>query len=482
MTEEQKKSLRANFQEDQNLGVVPTATYTAPNSIYNVPKTLTSDLLAPSSNMNLNVPAQTSVAPAMQGTLEAQAEATKVANEEKQRLAQQSNDVVAKEEVKNKSLREYVAGLFGSSGETAIRDQEYTNNKVDVAKNELNEINNELLTEQNALRRRIEETEKTFGGTTSGLQTEINRLKNESLSKQADLSIIQMAKQNNFSAVKEIADRAVALKLEQQKQTNEILKFVYEENKDLFTKAEQRQFEEAQKERDREYEEKLSKEKGLSEIKQSLLKSASSQNAPASVLRAIQGSGTSEEAIVAAGQYAGDILDRTKKQAELVKLNAEIAKIKSETGEATKPKLTAVQSSALGYANRVNQANQVIDDLGSKFTSLGSYFGGINVFGIKIPNILKSSERQQYEQAQRNFVNAVLRRESGAAISKSEFENAELQYFPQLGDSEAVVKQKKENRDLTFENLMREGGQKVDTTPPNRATQVEIDYIKSLNL
>jgi len=36
-----------------------------------------------------------------------------------------------------------------------------------------------------------------------------------------------------------------------------------------------------------------------------------------------------------------------------------------------------------------------------------------------------------FEQAKKNFVNAVLRLESGAVISPSEFTNADKQYFPQ---------------------------------------------------
>jgi len=37
----------------------------------------------------------------------------------------------------------------------------------------------------------------------------------------------------------------------------------------------------------------------------------------------------------------------------------------------------------------------------------------------------------------------VLRKESGAAIAASEFDNAEKQYFPQPGDSDQVISQKR---------------------------------------
>src|SRR3990167_6370743 len=110
---------------------------------------------------------------------------------------------------------------------------------------------------------------------------------------------------------------------------------------------------------------------------------------------------------------------------------------------------TAAQSSANGYADRVAEANVVIDTLGSKFT-------GKFAIGGSLPNTLQSGDRQAYEQAKRNFVNAVLRRESGAAISPSEFTSAEKQYFPQAGDQPQVVKQKEVSRNTAINNLYRE--------------------------
>ena len=44
---------------------------------------------------------------------------------------------------------------------------------------------------------------------------------------------------------------------------------------------------------------------------------------------------------------------------------------------------------------------------------------------------MKSTDRQKFEQAQRDWINANLRKESGAVIADSEFENAAQQYFPQ---------------------------------------------------
>lgn len=107
------------------------------------------------------------------------------------------------------------------------------------------------------------------------------------------------------------------------------------------------------------------------------------------------------------------------------------------------------------YASRINQADDV-------FASLESYINKLPVIGTKIqelsPNFLKSEDFQSYEQAQRNFLNAVLRRESGAVISPSEFDEGRKQYFPQAGDSQKVIEQKRQNRAVVKANFIKASG------------------------
>lgn len=119
----------------------------------------------------------------------------------------------------------------------------------------------------------------------------------------------------------------------------------------------------------------------------------------------------------------------------------------------------AVQLQVQGYADRVNEADAVIDKLGGKFTGPQSLFAKI------APNLLKSADRQQYDQAKRNFINAVLRRESGAAIGKDEFESADKQYFPQTGDADNTIAQKASNRQTVINNLYDQAGASRGTLP-----------------
>lgn len=100
-----------------------------------------------------------------------------------------------------------------------------------------------------------------------------------------------------------------------------------------------------------------------------------------------------------------------------------------------------------GYASSANPAS-----FGAQMTLPASGFLGA------VSNVAKSDDFQSIEQAQRNFLNAVLRRESGAVISPSEFSEGRAQYFPMPGDSEEVLAQKRRNRQVQIRGLISSAG------------------------
>ena len=73
-----------------------------------------------------------------------------------------------------------------------------------------------------------------------------------------------------------------------------------------------------------------------------------------------------------------------------------------------------------------------------------------------LPEFAEKERYKQYKQAQKNFINAVLRRESGAAIGKDEFKQAREQYFAEPGDTESVLEQKRRNRQTVINSLIKE--------------------------
>ena len=108
-------------------------------------------------------------------------------------------------------------------------------------------------------------------------------------------------------------------------------------------------------------------------------------------------------------------------------------------------KFTESQAKDALYASRMFNAERVLRDpkvIGAA-TDMGQQ--GRSKVPI-IGNYLVSGDYQKYDQAQRDFINAVLRRESGAVIADSEFENAAKQYFPQPGDTSEKLAQKQQNR------------------------------------
>lgn len=109
------------------------------------------------------------------------------------------------------------------------------------------------------------------------------------------------------------------------------------------------------------------------------------------------------------------------------------------------PSLNVEQGKNTGFLLRAQDSNRKITQFENEGTStwnkaMGALPGGLGNHAI-------SSEAQQLGQAKRDFINAVLRQESGAVISPEEFANAEQQYFPQPGDGPEVIAQKRANRE-----------------------------------
>lgn len=127
------------------------------------------------------------------------------------------------------------------------------------------------------------------------------------------------------------------------------------------------------------------------------------------------------------------------------------------------------QGKAAGFTDRMLQSEGVLSGVGPGVGFDGPTMPGVQEQGTsvaqtgmsKVPgvgNFLVSGERQKYNQAKADFINAQLRRESGAAISPSEFANAEKQYFPVPGDKPENIRQKAANRRTAIEAMGREGG------------------------
>ena len=116
---------------------------------------------------------------------------------------------------------------------------------------------------------------------------------------------------------------------------------------------------------------------------------------------------------------------------------------------------TTDQNNAAGFYDRMIAANAVLDDP-TAVAAAQDYVGKAKAnLPLGIGNYLATPDYQRFDQAQRDFVNAVLRKESGAAISEGEFANASKQYFPQPGDGPEVLAQKARNRQTAVAAMKR---------------------------
>lgn len=142
-------------------------------------------------------------------------------------------------------------------------------------------------------------------------------------------------------------------------------------------------------------------------------------------------------------------------------------------------KLTESEGAATTYGMRMYQADSILKPLENaglkdtgKIRSLVSGTVGTtpfigeslargtdNIFNV-LPTVLGglNENQQKVVQARVNFITAVLRKESGASISPTEFATAEKNYFPAPGDSEAIVKQKQQAREMAIKGMKIQAG------------------------
>jgi hypothetical protein len=123
-------------------------------------------------------------------------------------------------------------------------------------------------------------------------------------------------------------------------------------------------------------------------------------------------------------------------------------------------KMTETESKDSGYANRMFQSEAVLRDpkLMEASQSLVDRFADRVLPGDVANKFITSNSYQKFDQAARDFINATLRRESGAAISQSEFDNAYKQYLPRPGDDKETLLQKQKNRQATIASIAGGGG------------------------
>lgn len=140
--------------------------------------------------------------------------------------------------------------------------------------------------------------------------------------------------------------------------------------------------------------------------------------------------------------------------------------------------VTEAEAKTYGYYKRMNDAEQTITSMAGKMAEKGLFGQTAMKYA---PNWLQSEDNQVFEQASRQFTEARLRRDSGAAIPTHEYDNDKRMYFPQPGDTPETQKRKDKARAVVLETMRKEAGRaierfdgvKVGTTQPSSDPNIE---------
>lgn len=114
------------------------------------------------------------------------------------------------------------------------------------------------------------------------------------------------------------------------------------------------------------------------------------------------------------------------------------------------------ESQAMLYGQRMKDANTILNMYENQGTDI--FQNVLNQVPWGLGRMAQTDEFKSFDDARRDFVNAVLRRESGAAIAPSEFESAARQYFPVLGDSPQQIEEKRRRRETATQLLIASAG------------------------
>lgn len=153
----------------------------------------------------------------------------------------------------------------------------------------------------------------------------------------------------------------------------------------------------------------------------------------------------------------GKVVFQAPQTASMTRFNPATGQYETISGiDPSQLDLKESESASTIYSGRMQQAQNILDLVEREGTDFAQRIAQNIPF---VGNYLTTPEYKSYDQAKRNFINAVLRKESGAAIAESEFENADKQYFPQPGDTPDIIAQKRENRELAIRLMEASAGE-----------------------
>jgi len=362
---------------------------------------LTSDDLSEVEDFQLVQPETETAGVGLEGQIESQ-----LAGEEKRR-AREAETLGRQREQSLEDINRFFEETTGETELTARAGREAGLPKI---QEELDDIDQQLRAEQHALRRQKERILAGAGTMTAGERNlAIADVERRSFTKQADLFIVRLGIQGRFDSAKSIADQKVNIQMERDERKFAALTLSFENSKELFTLAGQREFNASQNRLQNEINTKRETIQNINSLALDVMQNG----APSAIARQMLRSGSVEDAFRIGGQYI-NALARREANLGIQELEKKVSGSK-DSGDAYGG-LTPAELPELNQSER----NDLISDwtVARSIKRMDELVSEVGLAGLLTGQ--GSPEAREFAQIKENVVDLLARERTGAVVGKDE--------------------------------------------------------------
>jgi hypothetical protein len=131
--------------------------------------------------------------------------------------------------------------------------------------------------------------------------------------------------------------------------------------------------------------------------------------------------------------------------------------LKGPDGQPIYDKPTAAAEAAASYGDRARRANDNAVALENKGITPSLWAKVGNALPLGLGDYLVGEDQRDYQRAVNQFGGALLRKESGAVISQTEYNMIDRTFFPQPNDTKGQIEDKRKEREAIIKSLQEEG-------------------------
>jgi len=265
---------------------------------------------------------------------------------------------------------------------------------IDDKTTSLNEINSQLRETDLKFKRERELIEDAPGLTAAQKSARLGDVSRKQARELADLSIISATRRDDLTTAQALVDRKVELTFEPIQQKLQFQQFLFNENKELFTLAEQRQFDKNVKKEDAKIAKEKEEMKTLEDTKLDLAMTSKEKGGSNAEISAIMQSGSVEDAIKAANSI--------REKATGVSVGTGTVYIDNETGlPITKldPQQVSAMISTTANLETTVAGKKAVQAQLEGFIKNGDYASAYNQIANTVANGLPAENSNRFQSA-----------------------------------------------------------------------------------